>query len=204
MRYIYPDSEHWLHYLEPVEIAYVILFAYCTKNFREKTALIEVKRNRDAYVIDDETYGDNDYELHAIPDDASDYDNDYKYGLYIEFSFAVTHIEGDSGDWNHPPESGESNLDDITITDINFTIDGGDNYTSITSQTVQTQTDSFTYKDLNDLAEEASADLLEGVTNPYSRLKRTFPHKLDEKIKGILKDNEIKIQNASLGKKYGI
>ncbi len=205
MKYFYPHSEHWLKYLEPVEIAYVILFAYCTKNMREKTALIETFRNRKAYVIDDEEQGGTDFEIHALADGETDID-DYEYGVQINFNFTVHQTSGSSGDYYNPPEAGEAMLTDITVDDINLMTEGGDDYLSINSTNIKEQTTAFTYKDLNSLAEEASADLLEGLDDPgdYYIKKRIFSPELDEKIKGILKDHKIRIENAVLSKQYGI
>ena len=127
MKYFYPHSEHWLKYLEPVEIAYVILFAYCTKNTRDKTALIETFINRKAYVVNDEDYGETDFEIHALADGETDVD-DYKYGVQINFSFTVQHTEGSDGDYYNSPEAGEATLTDITVDDINLIIESGEDY----------------------------------------------------------------------------
>ena len=203
MKYIYPHAEHWIHLLEPVEITYLMLFAYCKIDHYNKTALIPVKASGKPYVLDhDEEHGSTTLDIHLTPDESIYNKTDDLYEVTVEFSWSAHYSPWDSGDYMNPPEGGEAFLDDITVDDI--LLYAKDDDQKIDYDTIKSQTTAFTYKDLNAVAEDASKSQIEGADDQTDSNSYKFPPALDEKIRGILKDNHIVITNSRLSKEYGI
>jgi len=203
MKYVYPHAIHWLHLLEPSEIAYLILFSYCNVNHKEKVSLIPAKSTNRSYTIDDEEHGSSTIEIFVIPDENSGRNIEHDtYEVTVEYSFSAHHSPYISGDYMNPPEGGEAFLDDVTVDSI--ILYAVDNDVEINSELIKSQTSFFTYKDLNYVAEDAAKSDIEGAEDMTDSIVYKFPKELDAKIKGILKDNHIMIRNLVIGNEYGI
>jgi hypothetical protein len=204
MQYVYPHAMHWIHLLEPTEIAYLMLFSYCNVNHREKVALIPVKSTGKPYVLDhDEEHGSSTIEIHLTPDETPYRKNvDDLYEITVEYSFTASYSDYDPGDYMNPPEGGDAYLTDVMVDDI--ILYAVDNDHKIDSDMIKSQTSSFTYRDLNDVAEDAAKSDIEGAEDMTDSNKYKFPKELDDKIRGILKDKHIYIQNRRLSTRFGL
>jgi hypothetical protein len=204
MQYVYPHAEHWIHFLEPAEITYLMLFAYCNVNRREKIALIPVSSTGKPYTLDhDEEHGNSAIDIHLTSDETQYRSNvDDLYEVTIEYSFSAQYSDYDPGDWNNPPEGGDAYLTDVTVDSVILYAVDDDH--DIDNELIKTQTTAFTYKDLNYVAEDVAKSDIEGAEDQTDTNRYKFPPELDEKIRGILKDNHIVIRNSRLSKEFGI
>lgn len=203
MQYVYPHATHWMHFLEPAEIAYLIIFSYCNVNHREKVSLIPAKSTNRAYTIDDEEHGSSTMEIFVLPDEESDRHRAYdEYEVTIEYSFSAHHSPQIPGDYMNPPEGGEAFLDDVTID--NIILYAVDNDVEINTELIKSQTSFFTYKDLNYVAEDAAKSDIEGAEDMTDAISYKFPKELDTKIRRILKDNHLYIQNRRVSSRFGL
>jgi len=204
MNYVYPHAEHWIHFLEPAEIAYLMLFSYCNMNHREKVALIPVSSTGKSYTLGhDEEHGSSAIDIHLTPDESKYRSNvDDLYEVTVEYSFSAQYSDYDPGDYYNPPEGGDAYLTDVTVD--NIVLYAVDNDHEIDSDLISSQTSAFTYKDLNYVAEDVAKGDIEGAEDQTDTNRYKFPPALDEKIRGILKDNHIVIRNSRLSKEYGI
>lgn len=203
MQYVYPHAEHWIHFLEPAEITYLMLFAYCNVNHREKVALIPVSSTGKPYEVGhDEDHGSSTIEIHLTPDESQHNNTDDLYEVTVEYSFSVQYSDYDPGDYMNPPEGGDAYLTDVTVESI--ILYAKDDDRDIDSELIKTQTTAFTYKDLNYVAEDVAKSDIRGAEDQTDTNKYKFPAELDAKIRGILKDNHLVIRNSRVSRDYGI
>ena len=206
MTYKYIDAEYWIHYLDPVDAAYLILFSFCYNNkYKGGTIDSDViwprrdsKGQLNLFDLDDDRDGSNQYiEGGSF---IIGYDDIMTVDLAGSYSGGFSKFY--PGTYNDPPEGGDPELTEVTVESICYNTEV-DDYVEITAEIVKDR--DYTYKELDALAEQAMMDMINAEPQ-YSvkNLPKTIPDSIDKKIAEILVKNKTKIMHNKANKTFGI
>jgi hypothetical protein len=204
MEFKYLDAEFWVEYLNPLEIAYLMMYAQA---FEKRNDLIGDAKLISSQTELDEEYDNGEYEYEFINEE---------YVVQLKFDYSIHTTEGHSGTYYDPPEGGEAFLDSLTVTSIY--VWAGNEETDIDTSRVFDKCKSngwdptITYKDFHDLCEicainTSELDMTTSLLPDYRKMVATakiFPQKLIDKIEAINVEHHKRIRNKRLNKKYGL
>lgn len=204
MDFKYLDAEFWVKYLNPLEVAYLMMYA---EAFEKKNDLIGNAELISSQTELDPEYNNGEYEYQFISEE---------YVVQLKYSYSLDKTEGSTGSYDSPPEADEFLLDSLTITDIYAWTP--DEETDIDSSRAYDKyiargwDPTITYKDFHDLCEicainTAGMDMTKSLIKDFRTMVTTakiFPQKLRDKIEAIKKEHHKPIRNKRLNKKYGL
>ena len=199
----YPHFEIWSEALNPMEIAYVILYtAYKDEKFTDIEA-VENPGNGD--MIEDEESSGTFTWVFQVPDTS----RKGSLALNIEYSWSGGWHGGSSGGYMEPPEDPTTYMSNLDIEDFFTYDDDSGEEISIKKQLVDEQDLGFTYQDMIDMAMCIGANCV-GAEEVDSYTKKniqrastiSFPTKLQEKIDKMFSGKTIKTR--LLSKRYGL
>ena len=208
MEFKYLDAEFWIKYLNPLEVAYLMMYAQAFEKKNNLNLIGDAKCiSHHTELNTDEDSGSDEYEYQFIDDD---------HVVLLKFDYSLERIEGSSGSYDSPPELDEIDLDSLTVTSIYVWTSNEE--TDIDSSRVF---DSYkrngwdptiTYKDFHDLCEicainTTEMDMTKSLVSDFRKMvatARIFPQKLRDKIEAIKKEHHKPIRNKRLNKKYGL
>jgi hypothetical protein len=177
MEYKYPHFEIWSHYLNPIEIVYVLLWTYA--NDEKFTNIEEIDIPKSIEMDDEETHGDTELTI-GVPLRKKE---DEQTTLYMSYTYGGGYYGGSSGSYYDPPEPPTTYLNDLDIDSM--MIYTGIDEIDITPEEVTKAKVDFTYKDLIYLAtkiginsvdaEELSASLQHDLNTVDGRSARNYP-----------------------------
>lgn len=179
MEYKYPHFEIWSHYLNPIEIVYVLIWTLA--NDEKLTNIEEIDVPEEIELPNREGEGSGDTELTiGVPLRKKE---EEQTTLYISYTFSGGYYGGSGGSYYDPPEPPTSYLSDVDIDSM--MIYTGIDEIDITPEEVTKAKVDFTYKDLLYLAtklaantvsaEEFSDSLQHEITIVDGRSARNYP-----------------------------
>jgi hypothetical protein len=204
MEFKYLDAEFWVKYLNPLEVAYLMMYAQA---FEKRGDLIGDAKLISAHTELDPEYDNGEYEYQFINEE---------YVVLLKYSYSIDKTEGSSGSYDSPPEPDELLLDSLTVTSIYAWTPNEE--TDIDTSRVFDKykangwDPTITYKDFHDLCEicainTSEMDMGKSLLQDYRKMVSTakiFPQKLIDKIEAIKKEHHKPIRNKRLNKKYNL
>ena len=154
MSYKYPNFELWYKSLEPIEMAFVIL--YTAGRDTSFTDIEITEKPKNVEIDDAEDSGSFTWE--AMPPVES---NSNEYGaVNLEFSWAGGYYGGSSGTYWDPPEPSTDYINSFEVEQLNvYDVDGND--VKVDDSTVNALHMGFTYQNMLDLAMSIGMDFAE-------------------------------------------
>jgi len=150
MEYKYPHFEIWSHYLNPIEIVYVLLWTYANDEKFTNIEEIDVDRNID--IDEEEAHGSAELMI-GVPLRKKD---DEQTTLTMNYSYGGGYYGGSRGTYYDPPEPPTTYLSDVDIDSMMIYTDIDE--IDITPEEVTKAKVDFTYKDLLYLATKIGAN----------------------------------------------
>ena len=177
----YKDSEGWLRYLYPEEVAYLMLYSF----WNTKNPVISVKCVDGCSLEMQEESQSFDVYLESPM-------SGEQASVTIDGGFGGSFTPWFSGSYYDPPEGGEPILEYLEVETVHYYDDVNEVDETLygSKDDYKFQSDIITIDKISDAAYAAVQDLVEAEDNKADYIKNLeFPEKLSEKIEQIRKDH---------------
>lgn len=201
MSYKYPDAEYWIHYLDPLDAAYLLLFSETHKNIMSSKIITPGldRRGKQIYFeLDDGDEGEANgiiEELQIGFDDTVWLDISGSFSGYYTRFIPATH-------WD-PPEGGESVLTDVEIDYIYYSSPVED---MLEIEPKMFEGKDYTYRDTLNMAVSVAEEMISTSDNEFKSgiLPTNLPKSITDEIDRILIENKTKIAHKKANKSFGL
>lgn len=177
----YKDSEGWLRYLYPEEVAYLMLYSY----WNEKNPVIPVKCiDGCSFEMEEESQS---FEVYLESPMSGE-----QASVIIDGGFGGSFTPWISATYHNPPEGGEPILEYLEVETVHYYDDVNEVDETLygSKDGYKFQSDIITIDKISDAAYAAVQDLVEAYDFKADYIKNLeFPEKLTEKIEQIRKDH---------------